>query len=587
MGGCGWNEKDNSCEDVGNAGVATVTTDNTRFINYMPHGWMKTPGAYSAVADEVKYDATPVYSGLDWAPCQHTCSSRAHTGAVLFTGVKSDHRKGEGEYDGHMYESNTVISSGFSCGNGGSCPPSWAKNTGETPCRQRRCDSCWKVSDKCKSGAGHSSCHAGQYQSLCAREIDMSRTCESIGSVSASGAVVTIRDARGVDASADGDGGDFENVTTADPKFSGRSYGFAECSYPSFSLVTPEHALEFGDKMREGKVPSDFQFRGPLMESFCGRVIENSDGGRCIGNHFTGVPEKCSYYLSTTGAGAMCRDWVKEIYGRSSGTGASQVPKTYDEVVRDHCDANPGLDECTCRRREDDPMYNDLINYGVVQQGSAACWYAPCRSGLDQGMFLDSETKGVLDANQCATTICANVYTYINSHYNTSNGVDQLVSCDLGGGGDSGGGGAGGATDVGGGSATVSPNVDGSISGPDPSDATLSSLTTDKDGGGESSFSLDGFMTVFSENSIMKYSAIGIGLLIFFGLLAFAARSLLAKPAAPTAQAAVAAPGGGAVAPAPVKASVSKKKARAAASSPQAQSKKGVIGHLFSESDSK
>ena len=173
------------------------------------------------------------------------------------------------------------------------------------------------------------------------------------------------------------------------------------------------------------------------MENFCGKLIDNTQGNNCIPNHFTGKADVCSYYMHNGDAGGKCRAFLQALYDKPG----NDVHETYDEVIRKHCDKHPQLDECKCRRRSDNTIYQDIIKYSQVQQGSPYCWWAPCRSGLTDGMFRETEIEQIARDNDCSNTICANVTTYVNSHQNVSDGAEQYVSCDLGSGSDTEGGG--------------------------------------------------------------------------------------------------------------------------------------------------
>ncbi len=426
---CGWNEKKNSCDDLEGKGTAYVNTADSHYRDYMPHGWMKTNGAYSALSKKVFYDAVPVYGDLSLTYCTNqTDICKDHHGSKYWTGIKTTNRGGFMHYSDGLSITPDVRMPNFGYTSGGACPPSGTRNAGKTPCPQRRCTSC--SVGNCQSGSGHWDCSrdTSNYQYLCARSMSNQGVCQPIGHVSGSQALSGNRDALG-------EGwGTSKSAKTQDNKFKNANtfYGYAQCTYPEDALVSDEQVKLLYDMIQRGEVPGNREFVYPLMRKFCSRLVNNSNGSNCIANHHTAVPQVCSKYTATSWAGGKCREFLNDMYNQPSGV----TDKSYDEIIRDHCDKYPLLDECLCRRRSDNDLYNLLVQKAFgVQQGNPFCWWAACRSGLEDGMFRDREIERVARANDCKTTICANINNYINSHYNDTAGAAQEVSCMQGDGG--------------------------------------------------------------------------------------------------------------------------------------------------------
>jgi hypothetical protein len=451
------------CTDHGNSGVTRSHTADPHFEGYVPHGWMHRPGEYDAQEGRIGFDAVPVYTDLEWGRCQQQCAQRSNTGCTLAVGPRSVNSAGDGRYTGKVnrpfyrnaaglivYEETTVefdrrfkpdsrMSHGFSClygkGDHETCPPSYVHMTGKTPCPCNYCNH-KKMGGYCRDGQKKVGCFGEdgsgepQTQPLCARATIPELACPQIG-----------RDAgtasRFMDA-ADPRGKDLRS--TRHPGFEGEYFGAVYCSYAADAIETPQQLLEYEQMAAKGLVPYNLRFRSPLMESFCSRIIDNSSGIFCVENDLTGPPSVCSYYTAAlpaggnheVSAGGICRNWLREVYDAGSGPVPDKAPRLYSEIVRDHCNEKPTLDECRCCRREDDPLYRDLVSVGgPTTFGSPACWYKPCRHGLEKGMLLDAEVQNVVEHNSCDVTICTNMVQLINSHYNDITAAAQSVSCEV------------------------------------------------------------------------------------------------------------------------------------------------------------
>lgn len=437
---CGFNEKSNSC-DFNVGGYAKVRTDDPHYSGYIPSKWMKNDGKYDYVKGVTTYDAVPVYEGLQWGMCvKGIANAQLHATYMpaaknywpYVTGIGSHHQQGYGAHgkDGRLKLVSDVKQGGYNYEGGGKCPNVF--NTGKTPAPQRKChtskwDTAWQgcTGSTCQSGYGDWRCRDTQKkQWLLAQKISNS-TCESIGKTSAGHA---LNNGASRDAIGKGSGGiNTYGAKTKDPRFvqDDANYGYAMCSYPIDSLQNANDVAVLYDNIRNKKIPGNLRFVGPLMENYCGKVIDNTEGNKCIGNHHTGVPSKCSNYFAKDVGGDLCRDWLKEQY--LAQTNNEQTHRSYDNIVGNHCDSTGDLDECMCVNRMDDPVYQDIRKYSGNQIGNASCWYKPCAEGIDQGMLRDTDIESYDTA--CADT-CSNVISIVGSHYNTlPSDYQQQISC--------------------------------------------------------------------------------------------------------------------------------------------------------------
>ena len=565
---CGWNDKKNSCEDVGNAGVTKTDTADPHFIRIFPTGWKRTPGYRDALDGVVRYDATPIYSELEYTPCSSNkgCDGREHTGCIYFTGFYNDFRlDGENLLGyGRKYTPNSDLSNGHCCTCGGSCPGEDVVNNGKTPCRQRRCDACWKISDNCKAGSGHNDCNQGEWQSMCARKMDRSKSCMALGSVWPEEATTAL-----YDGNKKGSGTPYKFVSTGQFNNQFFDHGHAQCSYPEDTLKTPRDLENYMKLAVELKVPNNHQFKDPLMRSFCTQLIDNTSGGFCQGNLVTGVPKVCSYFNSTLPAGTICRDWLEDVYTKGRpGIEPDDPVMSYDEIIRGHCRENPWLDECKCVRRRDDQLFNTLESFDELKNGNPKCWYQPCKSGLTNGMLRDTEIRDP----ECKSVVCANIFRTIDSAYNTIPGLKQVVNCNV----DTGGG--GGSTTP----TTGTGNGSGINTDVGVDDTINRGLSDASESVGEG---VEGVLSYVKSIEPMYLVAglVGVAILLAIGIFVFFKLRAPATPPTPATPGAAKATPAATKAPVVAKAEKKEKKAKKKTEAKGSGGAGAIVSHLFSE----
>jgi hypothetical protein len=455
LGSCDDHDLKDLCIDYGEAKVTYSSTSLPRFASYVPHGWMHKPGGFDARSNRVTFDSVPAYHRLEWGRCGSSCKD-SRTGCKLAVGPRSG--KVWGTYSGRVerpyfheedgeiveehvtmtfersFEPDTRMTDGWDClygkPGGPKCPdPKKVMMAGETPCAMNYCGVC-KLGGYCRDGEKKVGCLLGRVMPLCAKTINVEDSCPTIGR----------SDARSTVDLVDAEDTQWKTArSTQQPGFEGEFFGAVTCSYAADAIETEEQLLRYMDLVGKDKAPSNLRFRSPLMESFCGRLIANTklantDDDTCLGNHLTGSPKVCSYYTSATTAGSHCRSWLNELLVARVGPHPQEFTRSYDDVIRSHCNTYPTLDECRCQQRQTDPLFTDLTDSAVQQSatfGNPGCWYKPCRAGAEDGMLLDSLIQNVVKINACDVTICSNVTTFLNSHYNNITGAEQVVSCDL------------------------------------------------------------------------------------------------------------------------------------------------------------
>ena len=236
---CGYNEKSNSCDNLEGMGTAWVSTNDSYYADYFPNGWMRNDGWYNASGNTVNYDAVPTYYGLRLTQCTSNASKCKDHGSVYWTGIKTTHPDGNYMKYSTKSISPDVNMNGYSYSSGGECPRSDTRNTGKTPCAQRRCNLC--IAGICQKGWGRWNCDGG-YQYLCAKSLKRDGVCERIGTTGSYDAVAALYDALG-----EGSGAGRKTTETQQPGFGDIDtyLGYAQCKYPTNTLSTPQDVIDF------------------------------------------------------------------------------------------------------------------------------------------------------------------------------------------------------------------------------------------------------------------------------------------------------------------------------------------------------
>lgn len=512
------NLKENSCDDVGVAGVAyKASTGMPDFEKYIPAKWMGTEGRLNVVDGTVEYDAVPVYEGLEWTPCNDhiDCAHRADiTGARYYTGIISDHRYSVGQYRRKVLPTNLREKIyGFNCRSmGASCAAVKGKrNEGLMGCPQMYCQGCWASTGRCMSGTNV--CIGGGSQ-LCAT--GMKSGCERIGSVN--GSVTAMWDA----SRKFGEGHSIALASLANQTehFKGETHdhGRSICSYRMDAMHTEDDLRKYIQLRNDKKIPTNAAFHDPLMAAMCSRVKNTAlepgfsaclpvyaAPGSTAQAHST-----CSNFRAAGFVGEECRWWLKDLFRRDAeaGNGAS-----YDTVLERLCGSRPDLAECACVNRRNNATYMNMIEFrGELAQGNEYCWLAVCRKGLDHGMLLDSSVAAYdIGGKTCKSNFCGNVIDYVDSHQNAASDVSQVTTCSTAGGGSDDGDGGGGVvvTGPGMGSDPAFGYGDGRMAGGGSSDGNGSSSS--------SSSSME-------PRTIIGYAVGGVAALL---LIAFVGRRLM------------------------------------------------------------
>jgi hypothetical protein len=161
------------------------------------------------------------------------------------------------------------------------------------------------------------------------------------------------------------------------------------------------------------------------MESVCGNLVDNRQlQGNCVVNALGNQPTICSNYFSNVdGMGSECISWLNANRGIDA-----NIPKTVDNIIKDHCNKYPWLDECQCEKRFEVPVYKETLEKVHIDENSypAVCWFKPCnRDQADNTMITD---RMLNSSTYCPSKMCINIQNQ-RQNYTSQGEFDQYINC--------------------------------------------------------------------------------------------------------------------------------------------------------------
>jgi hypothetical protein len=427
-------EKDNYCPDYGSKGKANALTDHSVYDGYIHRGWKGSPGTFNVTEGRVEYPATPVY----WHPKWTTCGQ--YHNPEKWLGIKTKHHYARKDSintyvapyrSGSGVKAFTLPNKANMDGNDGTkrmkCPSSG--NSGPTPAPQLRCLSCGWVFPRCDVSTN--SCFGDKDYQYLSGNISSYHSCTVIGGTKSVDAVRDKAYSKGKDqyGSKRIVKGDFADFRV--------DFGHVNCSYPSDTIKTESQLIDFQKKVRDKKVPDNPQFVDPFMLHYCSQVNDKEDSQSnaypCIMNHHSGEMSRCTNFTADNHGGRACRAWLEDVYKGKTGSDADDHPYHYDHIIKSVCNEDPTLPECLCMRREDDVDYKNIKNRTnpPIPNGSAGCWYAPCKEGVEGGMLIDSNIRNTTENNLCPANLCMNIVDLVDINNSEFHFAEQNVMCEF------------------------------------------------------------------------------------------------------------------------------------------------------------
>lgn len=143
-----------------------------------------------------------------------------------------------------------------------------------------------------------------------------------------------------------------------------------------------------------------FGINDQLMGNFCGQMVSQ-------------CPNKgnCSRLKSTAPGANLCRNWYEK-----------QPAASKDSFMQNYC-INTKTYDCNCVNRSDDPIYQELKQAKVINDG---CWYTPCAN--PSKFFVPSQ----LLHPKCPKNVCDIIFQFIKDKRIDIDDVKNEINCNFG-----------------------------------------------------------------------------------------------------------------------------------------------------------
>jgi hypothetical protein len=192
--------------------------------------------------------------------------------------------------------------------------------------------------------------------------------------------------------------GALSSVTWASPGDEGSKRPTVNCNYDATKL-TGSAALAFYNRFGNGNASFN-----TAMRTLCQQPATSNS--QC-----NDVSRPCSKF---TASGPDC-DVCRALFPAA---GAER-----DSMVKSLCADYPGLQDCACINRTNDPMYNVVKPTMPFIDG---CWYAPCANTATNLVPTD------VVASNCPSNICGNLIGAITNNTITNTAqLQNTVTCDI------------------------------------------------------------------------------------------------------------------------------------------------------------